>query len=586
MLDISSRESSMIRTESGNYMYNKIALTDKSKITLVVRVIIISLCCIFFPLEAIIDSRLEDIETDTYIYKRNVLFIGNDGYQKFVNVITTILGTNDFIMVYISIVYIIIHPFIGLKLILVCCNFQYLISLLQAIFQANRPFWATDQVKTICNTSYPNPSSRFFFCCFFFVHCFLSYNQFNKKKLKTIHKIILLVVYLVYVGVLYFLFATSFFLYHHQIVYNIILSTVVLILLISFDTKIYNFIFKFLKNLYNTRVYKMKIFYFVILLYVIEYILLTFFDDKDMNKVKDNLSKNTYCSKYDIEILGTKAGILNNSFLVSLIGAFWGAAFTVEKKLGKWWSRNSTKNIVIKVVITVVVCAAFTTLVYLLRNINDNFNVYLSLKTLVNFLESYCIFGLMPLLFQRMKINDSYRTQSYEKINLKLTNDQDYQMFSKSIFTNEQGNKSGVFVAKDKGDKGKDKEKEKEKEKEKKEKEKKNDDENKNLIEDEKKKENSNDKQSQNEDSKISIDENKKKEKKENVQDVEPISMIINNLFEIKEEEGDLEFNVDKEKDKDKDKDKDKENKQFKKFNELKEGLLNIDLDDDSLIDQ
>ena len=64
--------------------------------------------------------------------------------------------------------------------------------------------------------------------------------------------------------------------------------------------------------------------------------------------------------------------------------------------------------------------------------------------------------------------------------------------------------------------------------------------------------------------------------------------MIINNLFEIKEEEGDLEFNVDKEKekDKDKDKDKDKENKQFKKFNELKEGLLNIDLDDDSLIDQ
>ena len=573
-MDPESRGLSMVRTESGDFIYKKIVLTDKSKFSLVIRVILISLCCIFFPLEAIIDSRLEDIEMNTFINKRKVLFIGNDAFQKLVDYIITVLGTNEFIMIYISIIYIIIHPFIGLKLILVCCFFQYLMSLLQAFFQANRPFWDSDQIKTICNTSYPNPSSRFFFCCFFFVHCFLSYNMFNKKKLKPLHKIILLVVYLVYVGGLFFLFATSYFLYYHQIVYNIILSTVVIVLLISFDTKIYNFIFTFLKNLYNTRVYKMKIFYFVILLYILEYIFVNFFEDKDLNKVRDIISNNPNCKEYHLDILGRKAGILNNSFLVSLIGAFWGAAFTVEKKLGKWWSKNSTKNVIIKVICTLVVCAIFTALIYGTSHITSNFNVYLALKTLANFLESYCIFGLMPWLFQKMKTNDTYKTQSYEKINVRLTNEHDYQMFRKSIFIHEKHIKGGV-----RQDKDKDKEKN----------EKKNVDENKNLIEDENKKENPNDKQGQNEEPKISNDENKEK-KKENVQDVEPRSMIINNLFERKEEEGDLEFNVDKDKNqdkkKDKDKEKDKEIKETKKFTELKEGLLNIDLDDDSLIDK
>ncbi len=555
-----------IIARSGNDIYNKITLTDKSKFTLVLRVIIISLCSIYFPLESILDSRLEEIEITTFLNKRNQLFIQTDFYQKFVHIITTILGTNDFIMIYISIVYIIGHPFIGLKLMLVCCFFQYIITILQIIYQANRPFWNSDQVKTICNNSYPNPCSTFFFCCFYYIYCFLSFNMFNKKKFQNVQKIILLVVYLFYISILYFLFITSYFLYHHQIVFNIVLSAVVLVLLISFDTKIYNFIFKFLKNLYNTRVYKMKILYFVIGLFVIEFILLAFFEESDMNKIKDNLMNNPYCNEYKIETLGTKAGVLKTSFLASLAGAFWGAAYTVEKKVGKWWNRDSKKNVIIKIFCTLIVCGAFIALTYILTKINDNFDVYLSLKAIANIFESYCIFGLLPLLFQKLKINDTYVNQSYEKINLKLTNDEDYQIFSKSIFTNEQKNKNDIIIKPVQG-------KEKEKEDSKKEKkEKKIDDENKNLIEDQNKKRISIENININ-DSTLSIDEkeeeeNKKKENKnENENDDGPISMIINNLVEIKEEEGDLEFNIDN----------DKENKHTENIDNLKEGLINKD---------
>ena len=556
---------------SGSEMYNRIALTDKSIFSLVLRVIIISLCCIFFPLDAIIDIRLEQIEINTYLNKRNQLFIQTDGFQKFVDIITRILGTNDFIMIYISIVYIIGHPFIGLKLMLICCFFQYIIILLQIIFQANRPFWDSNQVKTICNNSYPNPSSTFFFCCFFYIYCILSFKMFNKKKFTKNHQIILLVVYLIYISMLYFLFITSYFLYHHQIVFDIVLSTVVLVLLISFDTKIYNFIFKFLKNLYNTRVYKMKILYFVIGLYALEFIILSFFEETEMNNIKDNLMDNPYCTEYEIETLGTKAGVLKTTFVASLAGAFWGSAFTVEKKVGKWWNRDSKKNVIIKVVCTLILCGGFIALTYLMAKISDNFDVYLALKAIAGILESYCVFGLLPLLFQKLKMNDTYVDQSYEKINLKLTNDEDYQIFSKSIFTNEQKNKN-----ENKNDVINEPEQGKEKEKEDtKKKEEKIDDENKNLIQDENKKrisiENINDStiidEKENE-------ENKKKENKNEENDNGPMSMIINNLVEIKEEEGDLEFYIDNENI------KENENKQTEGDDNLKAGLLK-DYDED-----
>ena len=61
-------EKSILTSQSGTNFYRKITLTDKSKKTLILRVIIISLCCIFFPLEAIIDSSLEEIEINSYIY--------------------------------------------------------------------------------------------------------------------------------------------------------------------------------------------------------------------------------------------------------------------------------------------------------------------------------------------------------------------------------------------------------------------------------------------------------------------------------------------------------------------------------------
>ena len=545
-------EKSILTSQSGTNFYRKITLTDKSKKTLILRVIIISLCCIFFPLETIIDSSLEEIEINSYIYNRNQLFIKSETYQQFVNILTIILGTNDSIMIYISIVYIIIHPFIGLKLILVSSISQYIITVMQIIYQAQRPFWDSDQVETICKNSYPNPSLTFFYCGFFYIYLFISFKMFNKKKFQTMKKIILFVVYFSFIAVLYFMFITSFFLYHHQIVYNIIMSLVVIVLLIDFDSKIYNFIFNFLKNLYNTRVYKMKIFYFVLGLFCFGLLGLFFVEiNNDESKIKENLEKNIKCTEADKENFGIKEGILDAAFLSALVGAFWGASYTVEKNIGKWWSLRSKKRIIIKIICTLIVNAAFIIIKVLMENIKIKFELYLVLKLFLCFFESYCIFGLIPLFFQKINYNEASISKSYEKINIKLTNENDVQLFRKSIFINENTGKKDVFVVIDKVEKEdhkikeiKDKEDESLKKKE-------------SLYGDKTL-------SAINNDSSSSENIEERKEDDQNIIN-ELGSTIIKNMVEKNEDEGDYEFVFDN----------DKYNKNAENINKLKEDLIN-----------
>ena len=79
-----------------------------------------------------------------------------------------------------------------------------------------------------------------------------------------------------------------------------------------------------------------------------------------------------------------------------------------------------------------------------MENIKIKFELYLVLKLFLCFFESYCIFGLIPLFFQKINYNEASISKSYEKINIKLTNENDVQLFRKSIFINENTGKKDV----------------------------------------------------------------------------------------------------------------------------------------------
>ena len=439
-------------------VYDRINLSQKSKIIIILRTMMISLCCFFFPLEAVVDNRLQEIEMNLYV-KNKISFIipseliNSTLFHNFIDILTKIIGSKDSIMVYISLIYLLIHPFIGLKLILISSIAQYFVIMLQILFQAHRPFWDLEQSETICRNTYPNPSSILFYCSFFYLYAIISFNLLKKKKFLLIQKFFIFICYIIILFFLLIILGGAYLLYIHQIIYTFVISIVVICLLIDLDTNIHNFIFNSLKNVYNTRVYKMKIFFYVCGLYFIGFISLYFIEENDINKIKDKLSQNSACLDEDLELFGIKQGLLNISFLSGVIGAFWGASFTVEKKVGKWWSKRSIKKSLIKIIYILVVCFIFILIKYYLKNFRNKFELYFTFEAILDFLECYCIFGAMTLFFQIVGFNEEYTTKSYEKINVNLRDTEDVHFFRTTIFEKEKkGKKKDAYVIIDKED--------------------------------------------------------------------------------------------------------------------------------------
>ena len=302
--------------EKNNINYDKIKLSPKSKINVILRTMIISLCCFFFPFEAIVDNRLQQIEFQLYVENKFLSFLfstkllNSQEFHSFIDILMKIIGTSDSIMVIISIIYLNFHPFIGLKLILISSVTQYFVIMLQILFQAHRPFWDSEEFETICNNTYPNPSSRLFYSSFFYLYAIISFNLLKKKKFLPIQKFFISFFYIIILIVLLIMFGGIYLLYFHQIIYTFIISIVVIALLIDFDTNIHNFIFNSLKNVYNTRLYKMKIFFYICGLFFGGFISLYFIEENGINKLKDNISQNSNCSDDDLEMFGIKQSLL------------------------------------------------------------------------------------------------------------------------------------------------------------------------------------------------------------------------------------------------------------------------------------
>ena len=517
-------------------IYDKITLSSKSKINVILRALIISLCCFFFPLEAVVANRLQDIELSLYVENKLLSFIfsskliNSRTFQKILDILMNIIGSKESIMVCISITYLIIHPFIGLKLILISGIAQYFVILLQIIFQAHRPFWDLEQYETICRNTYPNPSSIVFYCSFFYLYSIISFNLLKKKKFSPLQKLIMSFCYILLLIALLIMLGGTYLLYIHQIIYTFIISIVIISLLIDVDTNIHNFIFNSLKNVYNTRIYKMKIFFYVCGLYFIGFISLYFIEENDVNKIKDIMRQNKNCNDNDIELFGIKQGFLYITLLGGIVGAFWGASFTVEKKVGKWWSKRSKKKSIIKIIIIIVVCGIFIFLKYILKIINSKYEIYFTFETILDFYECYCIFGPLTLFFQHMGYNEQYITKSYEKINVNLRDEEDIQFYRTSIFENEKkGKKIDEFVVIDKMD---------------------NINKNTNIKdtkENEKKSEIDNLNKNKNINNLYDIYEEKGENEEEENEIYQPTSTIIKNVRKHEDEEPDFEFYIDNE---------------------------------------
>ena len=422
------------RKELRGSIISNITLSSKSKTLLIFRVIIISLMCFFFPMETIIEKNLVSVEKKIILPKIHNLiegtFFQNDYFKLFCNYFFKLFGGNDSMIIYISIVYFLFHPFIALKLVLITYLIYYGMIICQIFFQSNRPFWESKSHFHFCYTNYANPSENYFFVSFFFLYLIISYILVDQKnKLEIKYKIIINVAYII-ILILYAINSLiNQILYFYQLIFTLCISLILICIMIDLDIIIHNFTYKSLKNIYRSRQYKIKIFFYILGLTIFSSIMLFFIEEKNLNFIKHNLNQRGNCSLFDLENMGIKNSFFEIADIFTIIGAFWGASFTVENNINKWWNDNLRYSL-LKILCVIMVNFFFIFLNFFLTSLS--FEILFIIKCIIYFIRSYIIFGILPYIF-------NFFTEKKYKTN-------EINLFKTSIFSDEKNQQNEYVV--------------------------------------------------------------------------------------------------------------------------------------------
>jgi len=436
----------------------KLKLTKNSKINLAISIFLVTFFSIFFILNIIIHSKLEAIELKLYKNRENlffpIIFLDKNvetlkTLRKVTDIVLKILADLEFLIIYINIIYIVLHPFFALKLIFVVNMSYFCLILLKIIIQGHRPFWDLKNKKlldeTNCMTDYASPSLFLFFIFFFYLYSIISLQKLKKKKIQLIQRIFIILIHPILIFGMLIALNSTLNEYLHQLIFTIILGYFLICLLLVRDKKIHNFIFQTLKNIYNARKYKIKTFFYVIGLIIIILISSYFIDENDLDNIKQKLKD---CS--DDNLFGMKESLNDIGHIFSIVGAVWGASFTLEKNISKWWGKSSNLILLIKIIIILVFNGSFVIIKIYLPKINDTELIFL-LNMFINFIQNFLSFGIIPLLLDKFGLIENERKlKKNDEINNINNEDDQLILFKNSIFKEEKEKGDDGFVILDK----------------------------------------------------------------------------------------------------------------------------------------
>ena len=436
------------------YMYEK-KLTTNSKQKLAIRLILIILILIFIPFQNIVSNSLTLVEKN-YLFNHihNLVSfetLSSDSPKNIFNIFKFLLN-KDFISGISCVLYIIFHPFIALKMIYIVCIMLYIISISKCFYQSYRPLWEEDiggnsENDIIeCETSFSNPSGSIFIIHFYFLYSIFCIKDFYQKykKMKIITKIILFIIYLgiVIFGYIFLLLYKLHYL--HEMVFTNVITMILVCLLIDLDKKIHRKFFNSTKTIFKTRKNKIKSFIFCLGLMFLAILLYNFISSKNsLFSVENKLAMNDSCSQSQKEEIGMKSTFNDIPYIFCMMGAFWGACFTIENNPGEWWYQPliinenelskiniGTLNIIkekinileillliLKSIIIIIVFILIWFGFYKIPYISFEFNFFIS--SVKYFVINFICTGIMPIIFGFCKMN-----KKFEEINLIIIEDE------------------------------------------------------------------------------------------------------------------------------------------------------------------
>ncbi|MCQ2817938.1 MAG: hypothetical protein MJ252_11795, partial [archaeon] len=413
-----------------SFTYNEKENIPKSSTYLfVLRIILLILSCIFIPMYSIIYSRLDKIETEKFFSYYDKIIPKETTYESklfyaFASSSIFIFTNKYMVIILLGIVYLAIDPFLSLKNIFVVSIIDYIFVALKMLYLHKRPFWLEESQTKFCYCDYATPSDKIFIQTFFYLYLFLQISKKFKGSFSIIIKILLSFCYIVLsaINILVLLCLRIFYL--HQICFSVTFSLIILSIVSDMDNSLEKLLKKATKNIFKIRKYKMKVFFLVLIFFVFSLMLVYFSAEDDLNEVEMAIYKNPNCNVSEEEEIGKKNTIKQSTFIFTLLGAFWGASLTIEKGTGQWW-KVSLVNFFIKFLCFSGCLGGLIIIFYFIPYFTFEFDF--CLFALEYFIFYYSVFGLMPLLFEKLKLN--------QKITAKAFGQERNKLFTQSIFT-------------------------------------------------------------------------------------------------------------------------------------------------------
>ena len=445
---------------------HKKKLSKNSKFELFIRIFLFSLMIIFIPLSVIVTYEFNRIEVNL-IFKPLFNLIPKTrliNLSKNLFMIAKVIQDKDFTLGISSVLYILIHPYISLKLIFASAFFNYIITLMKFINQSMRPSWDYMEFSDIndiiiCETSFSSPSEGMFFLTFFFIYPVFCIRKFYMKneRMNIFLRIILSIIFFGLIAMEYFYLLIYKLNYLHEIVFTNMLTFVYICILIDFDNKFQKKLFNATKNIFKTRKNVLKVLLFCFLLSFIGILLYNFISPNRMLlRMIEKLYFNESCSDELNETFGMDRTFMNISYIFVMLGAFWGASLSIEFNPGEWWYQpliidkalidkikkesnnnkinvnNVTKKEIIYLIFKSIIMIGIYFLIWFgfkhIPYITFQFNFFIG--CLKYFIITIVCFGALPIIFGLLKMNKKVE-DIYD--NLKKPNDE-LKNLSKNLF--------------------------------------------------------------------------------------------------------------------------------------------------------
>jgi hypothetical protein len=355
----------------------------------------VALFCILMPLEYMFRDKLADNEGNSLTRLQDWESHRLTEFSKWV----ARSGTHYYLMVVLPFIFNIVESVIALKICIISSHMLYVYSAVAILFTEPRPYWEDTSVRGLnCDDGYGFPSEGILFGFIFYLSIIIELVDETKVVLRRF----------LYGSLAFWVFLISFCEMYlgenwpHQIGVTFGLGFIYMVCYLNLNVYISKISVS--STYYNNKNRKIKVYWFISCMAFLLFINALSANVPQFNETPIRWIKNAYKHCDFDQDIGGNYSYNQSAWIFFNFGTVCGSHLSSKKLVSGWWKTSYFKRILRGVISGTVCYLIFTGFSYI--ETYDNPTTFGLNYAIPGFISSYVTFGVLPLVFQRMKLNN------------------------------------------------------------------------------------------------------------------------------------------------------------------------------------